>query len=433
MSDQAADSTPESKIGDVQQMMAAMQQTVVSLQEETRRALAEQGKMIVARLATIEENTRRQAVLQTPTRDAAMTSPLLDTLSALRSAQSGFPPVPTVKAAQRSLHFDPATDSAPPGGSSAVVAAPRTAAAPIKGLPKPDKFAGADVKERATARIWVQSICNWMELSVPDRSDADQVRVFATFLSGDALRWFEQQRTLYAASAQPLPLATVVELFIKRMQADEALALLTAEFNNLTLWVSSDCSDLHATEAAFDSRVLVLYPDVALTVAGDAMLAGQYSQVIQRGDRALWEEALRHAPRSLAQWKAAVQQSYTVREARKVGRQASSRPPYSGWRQQSGEQPVRANQASAAAGRQEADAAETPGETPAVSAQSAAAGSGKHAQRRGFQQVTDAQFKRLKAAERCLDCYGKGHRWWKCPVAKERLPGRAPTAEELNA
>jgi hypothetical protein len=204
-----------------------------------------------------------------------------------------------------------------------------------------------------------------MELSIPDRSDEDKVRVFATFLSGDALRWFEQQRTVHAAQQQPLPLATVTALFVKRMQADDALAHLTAEFLNLTLWVSSDCKDLHATKASFDSRALVLYPGASLTADGDAMLAGLYGQVIQRGDRQLWEDALRHAPRTLAQWKAAVQQSYTIREARKVGR-PTSRPPYSGWRQQGGEQSVRVNQASAAPGKQEADSAETPSETPTV-------------------------------------------------------------------
>jgi hypothetical protein len=51
-----------------------------------------------------------------------------------------------------------------------------------------------------------------MELSVPDRSDADQVRVFATFLSGDALRWFEQQKTQHAAQRVPLLLTTMVDL-----------------------------------------------------------------------------------------------------------------------------------------------------------------------------------------------------------------------------
>jgi hypothetical protein len=217
------------------------------------------------------------------------------------------------------------------------------------------------------------------------------------------------------------------------MQADDAKSLVTAEFHNLTLWTSSDCSDLHATEAVFDSRALMLYPGAVDQDPGDAMLAGMYSQVIQCGDRELWEEALRLAPRTLAQWKAAVQQSYAVREARKVGRQASSRPPYSGWRQQGGEQSVRANQVSAAAGGQEADTAETPGETPPVSVQSAAAGGGKHARRRGFAGVTDAQFKRLKAAQRCLDCYCKGHRWWLCTVAKDKLPARAPSTEEVNA
>jgi hypothetical protein len=436
MSDHAADSTPESKAVDMRQMMDAMRQMMSSFQEETRRARAEEREAFADRIAAIEESTTRQAEFQTPTRDAAaVTSPLLNTLGALRSTASGFPPVARVRPAQRSLHFGPATVPAQPSGSSAVAAVPTaTAAAPIKGLPKPDKFAGADVRERASARIWVQSICNWMELSVPDRSDADQVRVFATFLSGDALRWFEQQRALYAAQRQPLLLATVVDLFIRRMQADDALAALTAEFFNLTLWVSSDCSDLHATEAAFDSRAMVLYPDTALTVGGDSMLAGMYGQVIQRGDRGLWEDALRHSPRTLEEWKAAVQLAYTFREAKKVGRQTSSRPPYSGWRQQGGEQSVRANQASAASGKQEADAAETPGESAAVSAQFAVAGGGKpHAQRRGFKQLSDEQFKRLKAAQRCLDCYGKGHRWWKCPVVTERLPGRAPSAEELNA
>ena len=108
---------------------------------------------------------------------AAVTSPLLDSLGVLRSAMSGFPPVATVKPAQRSLLFGRAPTSAQSGSVPAAVqpASP----APIKGLPKPDKFAGADVKERASARTWVQSVSNWMELSVPDRSDEDKVRVFA--------------------------------------------------------------------------------------------------------------------------------------------------------------------------------------------------------------------------------------------------------------
>jgi hypothetical protein len=303
MCDYAADSTPESKTVDMQQMMDAMRQMMSSFQED-RRARAEEREAFADRIAAVEESTRRQAEFQTPTRDAAaaVTSPLLDTFGALRSAAGGFPPVARVRPAQRSLHFGPATVPAQPGGSSAVAAVPTAAAAaPIKGLPKPDKFAGADVRERASARIWVQSICNWMELSVPDRSDADQVRVFATFLSGDALRWFEQQRAQYAAQQQPLTLATVVDLFIRRMQADDALAALTAEFFNLTLWVSTDCSsDLHATEAAFDSRAMVLYPGAAFKVEEDSMLAGMYGQVIQRGDRGLWEDALRHSPRTLA-------------------------------------------------------------------------------------------------------------------------------------
>ena len=428
MSDHAADSK------ELQQVMAAVRELTESLRLERQERAAER-EALADRIGVMEERTMRQSqtLPQTPMRDAAaaVTSSLLDTLSALRSAGSGFPPVATVKPAQRSLLFGAAPDLVPSG--SAVATVQRATPAPIKGLPKPDKFAGGDAKERASARTWVQSICNWMELSIPDRSDEDKVRVFATFLSGDALRWFEQQRTVHAAQQQPWPLATVIDLFVKRMQADDALAHLTAEFLNLTLWVSSDCKDLHATEAAFDSRALVLYPGASLTVDGDAMLAGLYGQVIQRGDRQLWEDALRHAPRTLAQWKAAVQQSYTIREARKVGRQAS-RPPFSGWRQQGGEQSARANQASAAPGKQEADSAETPSETPAVSAQfAAAAGSRPHPLRRGFRQLSDEQFKQLKAAERCLDCYGKGHRWWKCPVAKEKLPGRSPTAEELNA
>ena len=425
MSDQAADAR-------LQQVLAALQEMTESFREE-RRERAEEREAMDERIRAIEEKTTSAALPQTPRGGAAVTSPLLDSLGALRSAMSGFPPVATVKPAQRSLLFGREPTSAQPGSVAAAVqpASP----APIKGLPKPDKFAGADVKERASARTWVQSVSNWMELSVPDRSDEDKVRVFATFLSGDALRWFEQQRAVSAAQHLPLSLATVIDLFVKRMQADDALAHLTAEFLNLTLWASSDCNDLHATEAAFDSRALVLYPGASLTVDGDAMLAGLYGQVIQRGDRQLWEDALRHAPRTLAQWKAAVQQSHTIREARKVGRQAS-RPVYQGWRQQSGEQSVRANQASAAAaGKHEAEAAAgTPDEAPAVSAQFAAAASSKqHTQRRGFRQISDDQFKQLKASGRCLDCYSKGHRWWKCPVAKEKLPSRSPSAEELNA
>jgi hypothetical protein len=426
----------------LQQVLASVRRMEADQQME-RQAHAAEREALAARLEAVERTVR---LPQTPTRDGPVTSHALDTLSTLRSGIGVPVDVAMVKPAQRSLQFgvtatqstEPASALAQPatsGGSS--LSSAQSSSAPIKGLPKPDKFAGADVKERTTARTWVQSVLNWIELTVPDRTDSQQVRVFSTFLSGDALRWFEQQRALYSTTQLPLTLSKVVDLFIQRMQADDALAHMTTEFLSLTLGQSSDCKDLHAAEAAFDSRALVLYPGAALTADGDAMLAGLYGQVIKRGDQELWEEALRYVPRTLAQWKAAVQQAHTIREARKVGRQAPSRPHWPAWRQQGGQPAVRANQASAAAaagapGQED----ETPGENATASAQFAGV-SGKsppssHRTRRGCKQLTDEQFKQLKDADRCLDCYGKGHKWWKCTVAKEKLPIRGPNAEELK-
>lgn len=323
----------------------------------------------------------------------------------------------------------------------------------LKGVkvPQPEKFAGT-TKDKAESHNWLSSVADWLRMVVGDQPEEVKVMMFGSVLTGQARGWFEAEKVKATATRQPLTLKYLFDSFQVMYSEGRSHISLQQEFAALT-YKQGKCRDLASTDSQFDHLAFTLYPGTLPDSSADQLLGQLYGEVIRRGDYELWCEATRSRPKSLAEWKEAVQTSYEVLRGQRAGRGGSNRSAGSQWQNRGGAtgsgpnvrlQHVNTDHGDDEKGQPDGDVElkADAGESSTVAAMQTAnrggrgpnkpSGKGQNGVSNGFE-LTPEQREALMKAGRCFACYQKGHSSRGCLLPREKRPNRAPTAEELKA
>jgi hypothetical protein len=334
--------------------------------------------------------------------------------------------------------------SSPPPGAYAVPH-PR----PNRRVDKPKVFTGTP-KERPNSRHWLRKAQTWLELAHEHEPERVLVRLFSTVLDDNASIWFQNLHDRAGREGIELTLQQVFDEFIHHFEGGQTKAWVELQFGALQ-YGKGACKDLPSMETEFDRLAGQLYPGAELTEAGNALLANRYAEIIQKGHLALWEKAVDYHPSSLDDWKAAVQQAFTVMEikgaATKQTHQRGFRSSYqSSTSASSTATPSMGNAAPRVFVQQlqhedsDADAKATwerqEGEQPpAEELQELKANRDNDSKAWPGSHLPKSTRERLKKLGKCWLCYKRGHMAPDCPDKGKPVvgPRRQPTPVELKA
>jgi hypothetical protein len=200
---------------------------------------------------------------------------------------------------------------------------------PLKGK-EPEKFGGTE-QERVSARRWLRTARNWLKLAARGEDEATMVDMFATLLKDAAGDWFYHLQETAERRGVELPLQTVFEQFVLKFEGGVSRVLLQQELDSL-VYRRGKCKDIYATDAEFDRLVGMLYPDLEDDAQSMPLLAKVYSDIFQRGDLALWTEAVRMQPVTVDEWKVAIQRAHTLLQILAAASRQTGRVGYAGGR-----------------------------------------------------------------------------------------------------
>ena len=314
-------------------------------------------------------------------------------------------------------------------------------------IPKP--FTGSTT-ERANAKLWLESVIVWMELTAEGSSEKTLIALFSTALADGALQWFHNFRKKGEAENRAYSLQDYFDQFIRTY--DGALSDMVAEQQlKALIYKKGVCKDLTATEQEFDRLANRLYPTAQTSKDTNRLLANHYGDTILRGDIELWGKAMSAQPITLDEWKAAVQNAHLiietkkahVREAQRVDRSEVRTTYYSRPSSSSSTSfPRRSNAVQvkkvAVDGDDDHDdhvTRDEPGheeevQKAEVSRPSAFRPAGHE---RLGSHLTFQQRERLKELGKCWICIGKGHRAYECEKKGKAGYPRKLSAEDLKA
>lgn len=417
------------------------------------RDLEVENRALYQRLAVMEDMLRRMQLSTGVTPIPSAEHPLPHT-PAPRSSPSlpeippSDRPTPTVA---RALFREPppaptaptTTVTNPPAPSQLSDLAPVTQRPHQRRVPEPVKFGGTS-KERTGARTWLQSARNWLALSAEGESDAIRVMMFATLLQGSAVTWFMNLQTRTEREGGVLTLQGVFNAFVKTYEGGLSQRLGEQRLNSL-VYGKGSCHDLNATENEFDRLAQELYPGAEDSPAAIALLAHTYSEIIRKGNEELWEKAMDSQPKTVDEWKAAVQNAYTVMETKRASH-GKGRGDRTDMRTSFGSTSASTNRGGVTVRVQQMeDRGESHAET-----RERQEGEGEEneeelqraevrrnqpnpSSRRLGSHLTYDQRTQLMKAGKCWICYQKGHMASECPQKGKAGYPRKPTAEELKA
>jgi hypothetical protein len=244
--------------------------------------------------------------------------------------------------------------------------------------------------------------------------------------------------------SRQLTLQVVFDVFVKTYEGGLSQRMAEQQLNSL-VYGKGDCKDLNATDNEFDRLSQELYPGAEDSTAAIALLAHCYSEIIRRGDEELWEKAMDVQPHTVDEWKAAVQNAYTVIETKKArqgrgradghrveGRTSFySKPTPSTSASRGGAavqvQQVEHGETSQGLGRERRE-----GESESGDEEELQQAKAKKTQRSGSH-LTYEQRTQLMKAGKCWTCYQKGHMAVECPQKGKTGYPRKPTVEDLKA
>jgi hypothetical protein len=287
------------------------------LDEEIARYQEELSRLLELKRATVEAPSS-----STPQTPSTARRPLASVpLASVPLAPVSAPQPPLVK---RTLAFHPPEQVKAPqvGASPASLVSSDVHGAslpgdlvsssrqrPLKGK-EPEKFGGSE-QERVSARRWLRTARNWLKLAARGEDEGTVVDMFATLLKDAAGDWFYHLQETTERKGRELTLQTVFDEFVLKFEGGVSRVLLQQELDGLT-YRKGKCKDIYATDAEFDRLVGMLYPDVENDDPTMPLLGKTYADIFRRGDLALWAEAVRMAPTTVDEWKAAIQRAHTM-------------------------------------------------------------------------------------------------------------------------
>ena len=417
--------------------------------------LVEQNKGLRDQLNRMEELMQRFIAVSTAPLPSTMTpaARALATTPASRSSIGVVRDVDPRPPTARSLSFRP-PEVAPIAPSSTLATSLNEADSPppsnsqhhFPGLKVnvPTPFSGT-TRERATAKLWLESVITWMELTASGRSERTLILLFSNVLKDGALLWYHNLRNRAESEGKVLTLQNYFDDFVKTYEG--ALSQLTAQQQLKSLVYKKDpCKDLTATDNKFDKLAMRLYPSAQASEAAISLLAGMYSDTIRRGDIELWEKAMDATPSTLDDWKVAVQNAFLVLETKKAHRgervdrqevrttyysRPSTSTSTSAYR---GDSTVQVKRVGVEGNDNDGVTRDEPGNEEEVQQAEVSRTSSRPAfHERLGSHLTFQQRERLKELGKCWICIGKGHRAYDCEKKGKVGYPRKPTAEDLKA
>jgi hypothetical protein len=380
-------------------------------------------------------------------------------------SRSSIPHVPTIEprrppsSAVRSLSFRPPPPApiAPSNPTTFLKGVEVDQSSPPPSKPRsrnlrvhvPDKFGGS-TQERATADLWLQSVVFWMRLTAEGESDDALIMMFGNVLKGTALKWFSNFRIRAERERRQLTLQDVFDGFVRTYEGGLAQKMAEQKLNAL-VYGKGECKDLTATENEFDRLAQELYPGAEESDAAISLLARIYSDIIRKGDEELWEKAMDAQPSTLDEWKAAVQNAYTVIETKKAHHRSaradrqdvrtnyysrsSSSPSTSSsaYRNDNAVQAKKVGVEEDSHDRQVGEESENKEELQKAEVSSASRPASRPTSERLGTHLTFKQRSRLAELNKCWICLEKGHRSFECEKKGKAGYPRKPTAEDLKA
>jgi hypothetical protein len=296
--------------------------------------------------------------------------------------------------------------------------------------PEPKKFRGTDV-DRMGAKQWLRSVDDYLSITASNQSQGNLVKLFGLNLEGPALTWFHIQRE---KEGEGWTLDRVYADFLDLYTGGVTQSLLESKLEGLKYNRSKDLTSFNAEHEGLISQV---FPEEWARGGENTLLAKTYENIIKNGDIELWMEAKRANPKSLVEWRAAVQNAYVLlREIGKVkvrGGQSNS------WHRSSSSSStsVRVNQMETGKAESHGEEGETEereeGQAESLNAmRSARGGKEKGKSRPGNIRYTDEEYEVLKKSNLCLYCVKPGHRVKECPDRAAGKPRTKATPEQLK-
>ena len=356
--------------------------------------------------------------------------------------------------AARSLFFRP-PEVAPLAPSPTVATSPTEAEshesiAALRHLrvSPPEKFEG-NANERANAKLWLESVVGWMELTATSPAISEQrlILLFASQLKGTALLWYSNVRDRAAREGKVLTLQNYFDEFVQTY--DGALSQLAAEQQLRTLvYKRGACKDLTSTAAEFEQLAGRLYQTAQTSRDTNRLLANLYADVIKRGDIELWSKAMDAQPLSLDEWMGAVQNAHLVIETKKAHLRETQRvdrpevrstyyartPSSTSTSTYRSGSAVQVKRVGVEGDDNDNATRDEPGNEEEVQKAEVSRTTSRPAtQERLGSHLTFQQRERLKELGKCWICIGRGHRAYDCDKKGKVGYPRKPTAEDLKA
>jgi hypothetical protein len=326
----------------------------------------------------------------------------------------------------------------------------------MKSIKAPPTFCG---DRRADSipdvRDWAERWDAYFDMHLGAEDHSGTLNVVRAQLNGTAAKWLQKKLDELAKlqksgslDASPIEWDELKNEFIEAFEGTEYRILKKIELEKLRLG-RGDCRTVMDLNTRFDDLARRLYKSGTDLSTVDLYLADLYSDVIRRSDLDLWIRAQAVTiPKTLEGWKKATADAWGTREGVKrqlelIGKSdtllRSERP----WRHGSGfdnhKSAAQVNELAAEDGEgviregQEGEEDRQSGTLANIRTGGRATISPVlHQERRGVK-LTEGEVAKLRAANRCLDCYKPNHRWNKCRQAKDQLPNRRPNEEELKA
>jgi hypothetical protein len=310
---------------------------------------------------------------------------------------------------------------------------------------RPVRFSGDTSKDKTDVRTWVEGVNSYLNIFLRQGSEKGRLSHVVAMTEGAAQRWLltkkDETDRLYAAGRldQPAEWVDIQPLFLEYFEGPQYRMMLRAEMETLRLG-KGKCKDITTFNSEFDRLRVRLYTASNQLGDMDIVCGDEYGKAVLRSDATLWADVYKLGiPVTLEEWKTKTATAWAARQAVAAvmggGRagygSGSGRPSYYSGQQQQ-QHTARANRMQTNERGTEEEGETWPREEGQPEAGAAAQAVAVQPSRRN-KHLKHEPMQTLKKMGACFLCYQKGHMISSCPCPTNKLPQRAPTAEELKA